>query len=129
MKLWSDIALQAPMWLLLLEIIPVIIIYRYQRRKLMGVVAMDIPTLSDLPASPRSVAAKWLEPLFWIAISLLIIALARPQREFAEEIVKWEGIDILLVMDLSSSMLARDFDPDRLTVSKQGSGISTTSCG
>jgi len=33
--------------------------------------------------------------------------------------VKGEGIDIFLVMDLSSSMLARDFEPDRLTVSKR----------
>lgn len=120
MKLWSDIALQAPMWLLLLEIIPVIIIYRIQHRKLRGVAAIDVPVLSGtLPLSPRAKMAKWVEPLFWTAIALMIVALARPQREFSEEIVKGEGIDIFLVMDLSSSMLARDFDPDRLTVSKQ----------
>ncbi len=120
MKLWSDIALQAPMWLLLLEIIPVIIIYRYQRRKLMGVTALDVPVLYDkMPVSFRTQASKWMEPLFWTAIALFIIALARAQREYAEEIVKGEGIDIFLVMDLSSSMLARDFDPDRLSVSKQ----------
>lgn len=108
------------MWLLLLEIIPVIIIYRMQKRKIMGLTAIDVPAIPNrLPASPRTKAAKWIEPLFWIAISFLIIALARPQREFSEEIVKGEGIDIFLVMDLSSSMLARDFDPDRLTVSKQ----------
>lgn len=119
MKLWSDIALQAPMWLLLLEIIPVIIIYRYQKRKIMGQAAVDIPVLASLPVSPKAKLAKWVEPLYWTAIALFIIALARPQREYAEEIVKGEGIDIFLVMDLSSSMLARDFDPDRLTVSKQ----------
>lgn len=120
MKLWSDIALQAPMWLLLLEIIPVIIIYRMQRRKLMGVTALDVPLLStSLPVSTRAKMAKWIEPLFWVAIALFIVALARPQREFSEETVKGEGIDIFLVMDLSSSMLARDFNPDRLTVSKQ----------
>jgi Ca-activated chloride channel family protein len=120
MKLWSDIALQAPMWLLLLEIIPVIIIYRHQRRRTMGVTALDVPVLYDkIPVSFRAKASRWMEPLFWTAIALFIIALARPQREYAEEIVKGEGIDIFLVMDLSSSMLARDFDPDRLSVSKQ----------
>lgn len=120
MKLWSDIALQAPMWLLLLEIIPVIIIYRIQRRKTEGISAFDVPVISrGIIPSWRTKAFKWVEPLFWISIALLIIALARPQREFAEESVKGEGIDIFLVMDLSSSMLARDFDPDRLTVSKQ----------
>lgn len=120
MKLWSDIALQAPMWLLLLEIIPVIIIYRIQRRKAMGIHAMDVPVIAhSLPVTSKVKMAKWVEPLFWIAITLFIVALARPQREFAEEIVKGEGIDIFLVMDLSSSMLAQDFNPDRLTVSKQ----------
>ncbi len=108
------------MWLLLLEIIQVIIIYRLQHRKLMGVTALDMPVLSgQLPASPRTRVARWVEPLFWFSISLLIVSLARPQREFAEEVVKGEGIDIFLVMDVSSSMLARDFDPDRLSVSKQ----------
>ena len=108
------------MWLLLLEIIPVIIIYRYQRRKQEGTIALDVPVLYDhIPMSPRVRLSKLMEPLFWLAIALLIIALARPQREYAEEVVKGEGIDIFLVMDLSSSMLARDFNPDRLSVSKQ----------
>ncbi len=119
MKLWSDIALQAPMWLLLLEIIPVIIIYRYQQRKIMGTTALEVPIVVKLPSSLRTQSAKWVEPLYWVAIALLIVSLARPQREYAEEIVKGEGIDIFLAMDVSSSMLARDFDPDRLTVSKQ----------
>lgn len=48
-----------------------------------------------------------------------IIALARPQLTLKEEEIKAEGIDIALVMDLSSSMLAQDFKPDRLEVSKQ----------
>lgn len=108
------------MWLLLLEIIPVIIIYRIQRRKSEGISSLDVPVLSPgQMTSWRTMAYKWIEPLFWVAIGLLMVALARPQREFAEEIVKGEGIDIFLVLDLSSSMLARDFDPDRLTVSKQ----------
>ena len=109
MKLWSDIALQAPMWLLLLEIIPVIIIYRMQKRKAMGTIAMDVPVIpASLPVSKRARFAKWVEPLFWTAITLFIIALARPQREYAEEIVKGEGIDIFLVMDLSSSRLINE---------------------
>ena len=85
----------------------------------MGQAAVDIPVLASIPVSSKAKLAKWVEPLYWTAIALFIIAIARPQREYAEEIVKGEGIDIFLVMDLSSSMLARDFDPDRLTVSKQ----------
>jgi Ca-activated chloride channel family protein len=52
------------------------------------------------------------------AICLAIFALARPQRSLTEEKVNGEGIDIMLAMDVSSSMLSRDFDPDRLSVSK-----------
>lgn len=49
----------------------------------------------------------------------LVIALARPQEVLKEEEITAEGIDISLVIDLSSSMLARDFKPDRLEVSKR----------
>lgn len=120
MDLWSNITLQAPLWLLLLEIIPVVIIYRIQRRRTGAVAALSVPVLSkSLPMSWRARLHKWIEPVFWLAISFLILAMARPQRENTEEIVKGEGIDIFLVMDISSSMLARDFTPDRLTVSKQ----------
>jgi Ca-activated chloride channel family protein len=48
-----------------------------------------------------------------------MLAMARPQQTLKEEVVKAEGIDIILAMDLSSSMLAKDFNPDRLTVSKE----------
>lgn len=54
-----------------------------------------------------------------LAFLLLVTALARPQETLKEEDIKAEGIDIFLVMDLSSSMLAQDFKPDRLGVSKR----------
>lgn len=56
--------------------------------------------------------------LRFLSLCGLIIAIARPQSVLQEEEVKAEGIDIVLVMDLSSSMLAQDFKPDRLWVSK-----------
>lgn len=49
----------------------------------------------------------------------LIVAMARPQWALQEEEINAEGIDIVLTMDLSSSMLAQDFTPDRLEVSKK----------
>ena len=54
-----------------------------------------------------------------LAFIVFVIALARPQLTLQEQEIKAEGIDITLVMDLSSSMLAQDFKPDRLEVSKQ----------
>ena len=73
-------------------------------------------------AERRSLRARlrWLLPaLRLVSLGLLLIALARPQEVLKEEQVNAEGIDIFLAMDLSSSMLARDFPPDRLQVSKR----------
>ena len=53
------------------------------------------------------------------ALSMFIIALARPVNEHIEREVTTEGIDIVLSMDISGSMLARDFKPDRLTSAKK----------
>jgi Ca-activated chloride channel family protein len=120
MMLWNNVALHDPWWLLLLGLIPLTILYRRKRRAMHGISAINIPIEHGaVPTSWRIVLYKCIEPAFWISIGLLIIAMARPQSEHAEESVKGEGIDIFLVMDLSSSMLARDFEPDRLTVSKQ----------
>ena len=52
------------------------------------------------------------------AVSLLIMVLARPQSTDRFQDVSTEGIDIMLALDISGSMLARDFKPDRLEASK-----------
>ncbi|MEM6629441.1 MAG: VWA domain-containing protein [Bacteroidota bacterium] len=54
-----------------------------------------------------------------IALGFLILALARPQTSFNEEEVSTEGIDIVIALDVSGSMLARDFQPDRLEAAKK----------
>ncbi|MBR5056043.1 MAG: VWA domain-containing protein [Bacteroidales bacterium] len=53
-----------------------------------------------------------------IAIAALIIAIARPRSSTDFEKVDTEGIDIVLAMDVSTSMLARDFQPDRIGAAK-----------
>ena len=63
----------------------------------------------------KSILMKYLPFLRYLSLAFMIFAMARPQLVLKEEEVKAEGIDIMLVMDLSSSMLARDFQPDRLT--------------
>lgn len=45
--------------------------------------------------------------------------MARPQRNWTEEKVKADALDIMLAIDISPSMLSRDFDPDRLAVAKK----------
>lgn len=64
--------------------------------------------LRHLPAVLRSAA-----------VSLLIVALARPQSTSSWENSKTEGIDIVLSLDISGSMLAEDFKPNRLEAAKE----------
>lgn len=80
-----------------------------------------MPTLEAIAmvATFRGTLRKYLPVLRALAFAALVIALARPQLTLQEEEIKAEGIDIFLVMDLSSSMLAQDFKPDRLEVSKR----------
>ena len=53
------------------------------------------------------------------ALAALIVALVRPVEVTHESETTTDGIDIVLAMDISGSMLARDFQPDRLTAAKQ----------
>lgn len=108
-----------PQFLLLLGLIPIIAFWYYSRYK------DYYPTLrmSSLEGLTNTVSYKTILQLMLpflraLAFILLVIAMARPQEMLKEEDIKAEGIDIMLVMDLSSSMLARDFTPDRLEVSK-----------
>ena len=58
--------------------------------------------------------------LRWVALALLIIAAARPQTTDAREILRGEGIDITLALDISGSMAAYDFDPiNRIEAAKR----------
>lgn len=54
-----------------------------------------------------------------VAIAALFIAFARPQFKYADDETSREGIDIVISLDLSTSMYARDFEPDRLAVAKK----------
>lgn len=53
-----------------------------------------------------------------VAVSMVIIAIARPRSSSKMEKVDTEGIDIVMAMDVSTSMLARDFTPDRISAAK-----------
>ena len=52
------------------------------------------------------------------ALSMIVVAIARPRSSQEMERIDTEGIDIILTMDVSTSMLARDFTPDRISASK-----------
>ncbi len=83
--------------------------------------AFNFSDLSGIKTKPNfKIRLYNLLPHFYlIGISFLIIAGARPQTFLKDETIKANGIDILLSMDVSSSMLSKDFEPDRLSVAKK----------
>ena len=82
---------------------------------------LTVSTLGNGRA-PRSLR-YWLRPipmlLRLLALAALITAMARPVNVNTSSEVTTEGIDIVLAMDISGSMLARDFEPDRLEAAKE----------
>jgi Ca-activated chloride channel family protein len=108
-------------WLLPLAVLPVLL-YLYNRRRAgERLVSMRLPTTRavDGMTSWRSSLRPSLPLLRVAALVLMIVALARPRLDLSEESVTAEGIDIVLTMDLSTSMGAQDFNPNRLEVAKQ----------
>ena len=83
---------------------------------------MKISALEDLISLPPTYKHYLQHIIFGfrvLTVALLIIALARPQSVDKWEDISTEGIDIVMSLDISSSMLARDFKPDRLEASKE----------
>ncbi len=109
-----------PELLLLLLLIPAIAAWFFVKKKDQHV-SIKMSNLESIAntSTIRSTLRRYLPLLRALALSALVIALARPRQTLKEEDIKAEGIDICLVMDLSSSMLAQDFKPDRLEVSKR----------
>ncbi|MGM0550239.1 MAG: vWA domain-containing protein [Bacteroidota bacterium] len=104
---------------LLLIIIPLIGWYWWRQRRLYATLQIStIQPFRNLSLSYKQVLRHVLFALRMVAVSLFIIALARPQSSDAWEDSSTEGIDIVMALDLSSSMLARDFEPNRLDASK-----------
>ena len=108
------------LWLLLV-LVPVIFLYIW--REVKG----KEPYLLVPVMTPWNYNAGWFKKIIrhipfilrCIAVALLIFAIARPRSSSKLEKVSTEGIDIVLDMDVSTSMLAMDFKPDRITAAKQ----------
>lgn len=107
---------------LFLLAVPLLLILHYLWLELRGRrphmrVSASAPWLSSGPS-----VLAWLRHLPFAlriaALSLIIVALARPRSSTETEKIDTEGIDIVLAMDVSTSMLARDFEPDRISAAK-----------
>jgi Ca-activated chloride channel family protein len=105
------VSLHDPWLLVLLALIPVLL--RAQRRRAQP--ALRYPMLDAVRAvgPGRRVRWRWLPAALRVtALALLVVALARPQLGKAATQIFTEGIDIMLAVDISGSMLAEDFQVD-----------------
>ena len=110
------------LWLLVL-LVPMIGYYVW--RTLQGGAAIQISSVRGVANAPRTVR-YYLRHLPFVlraaAFALLVVALVRPQDIEQNVSTNTEGIDIMLTIDVSGSMLARDFQPDRITAAKEVAG-------
>jgi len=106
------------LWLLLL--VPALIVWYILRHKQQeaSVSFSDLKGMVKLPKTWKAYLRHLLFALKMAALALLIVALARPQSSSTNSTSNIEGIDIVMAMDVSGSMLARDLKPDRLTAAK-----------
>ncbi len=110
-----------PRWLLLLTLLPVAIFFLIRRRKTVTPkMIFSSLRLIDKPTRSLKILSRPLPKLLTLIASvLLVVALARPQTPWSEQKRKTEGIGIMLVLDVSESMRALDFEPNRMEKSKE----------
>ena len=114
----AGLTFDAPWVLLALALLPAWWVWRRRRRP----AAIVFSRADVLSRGPRA-GQRWARALFALrnlVLAALIVALARPRTGAAAENITSEGINIVLAIDLSSSMLSEDFQPqNRLEVAKE----------
>lgn len=117
---WKHMTFAHPWFFGLLLLIPVMIWWQMRSKKNDNP-AMRLTTLGGINPAMAGGKAR-LRPVLFVlrvlALISLIIALARPQSSNTTENVDSEGIDMVLSMDVSGSMLAEDFKPNRIEAAK-----------
>ena len=117
----SNITFAHPWYLLGLLLVPLMIgwwLWRYRKQDA-AVQHSNLSVFDGIGKSLR-VRLRWLPyALRCVAVAAMVVALARPQSSLSRQEMKVEGIDIVMAMDVSGSMLAEDFRPNRLEAAKR----------
>mgnify|MGYP002623365295 CR=1 FL=1 len=117
----NNITFAHPWYLAGLVLIPLMaawFIWRYRKQEA-ALQHSDIAVFDGIGKSLR-VRLRWLPyALRVVAVGAIVVALARPQSHLSRQEMKVEGIDIVLATDISGSMLAEDFKPNRMEAAKK----------
>jgi len=118
-KYFSDISFAYPWVLALFLVLPLMIYLEWKRKRTRQASIV-------LSAIPSGTWKNWKSAFGFIpfvlrllAISGIILAMARPQEKNVTQDAEGEGIDIMLCLDVSGSMTAQDFTPNRMETSKK----------
>ncbi|MFH0765169.1 MAG: VWA domain-containing protein [Calditrichota bacterium] len=96
------------------------LVWRRRGKRTPAALFTTLSVLKKLPQSRFKSRLRFLPPIVKaLALILLAIALARPQEVSKGQDVHTEGIDLVVALDISASMLAQDFTPDRVGAAKQ----------
>src|SRR6476620_1675077 len=110
----------ANIWVLpFLILLPIIVWLRYST---LGKIKSTFTISTTSHVKHKTVKNYLINAPFWLrllALAFLLLALARPQIRDVQNRNKGEGIDIVLCLDVSGSMLSQDFQPNRLEVAKE----------
>ncbi len=118
---WESFSFAHPelLWLLPVPVLLQLAVWLSRRRKAATLSLSNATAFGQVRKSLRLRLLPLLPLLRMVAALLLLGVLARPQQHFAEEFVESEGIDIVLAIDISGSMLAEDLLPNRLEAAKR----------
>ncbi|CAN5329704.1 VWA domain-containing protein [soil metagenome] len=115
---FNNITFAWPQAFLLFAIIPLLIFLKLKRKQ---TASMMVST-----AQPFANSKTWRNSLYnlpfifrLVALSCIIIALAKPQTKNEEKLTEGEGVDIILCIDVSGSMTSQDFKPNRIEAAKK----------
>jgi Ca-activated chloride channel family protein len=107
-----------PLYLYLLFLVPLLFILRWVFKYFFNQKLPVALVKSDLKSTPVTLIRLLPDILLVLILSLMLVALARPQKT-NEKVEQWtEGIDIILAIDISQSMQIEDFTPNRLEAAK-----------
>lgn len=117
---WKHLTFAQPLFFALLLLIPLMIWWQLRSKKTDSP-ALRLTTTGGISKIKPSWKVRYRPVLFVlrvIALIALIVALARPQSSNTTESIDSEGIDIVLALDVSGSMTAEDFKPNRIEAAK-----------
>jgi Ca-activated chloride channel family protein len=108
---WNNLSVGEPYWLFLLLLLPVVLWLSRRKKKIQ---AIKFPSIVEIKTTRKSWKTKLLwfpKLLFYLGLVLTILSISRPRLDQSTQRIVSSGVDIVLGVDLSASMLALDMSP------------------